>query len=100
MGNKLVTFQYTKFVNMDRDLKEEGSITYGYRMYEGEKCIYDNSAASPRTFFSIIPDDLPSVIEHIKTKHADFWEIIERDGAFMYCNRKVYIEGDRYRYSL
>lgn len=100
MIRNLVTFQYTKFVNMDRDLKEEHSVTYGYRMYKGDKCIYDNSAASPRTFFSAIPDDLPSVIKHIKTIHPDFWEIIQQDGAFMYCNRKVFIEGDKYRYSI
>lgn len=100
MGNRLVTFQYTKFVNMDRDLKDEGSVTYGYRMYKGDKCTYNNLAASPREFFSIIPDILPSVIEHIKTSHPDFWEIIQQDGMFMYCNRKVIIEGDKYRYSM
>lgn len=98
--NKLVTFQYTKFVNMDRDLSDEHTSSYGYRLYKGDKCTYSNIASTPRSFFLNIPDNLTSVVSHIKTSHPDFWSIIKTDGGFMYNNRKVIVEGDKYRYSI
>ena len=97
---KYVTFQYTKFVNMDRDLREGSSTYYGYRMYKGDRCVYNNSAHSPREFFDEIPDELSAVIRHKKILYPDFWEIIQKDGAFMYCNRKVIVKGDKYRYCI
>lgn len=95
-----VTFQYTKFVNMNRELEEGTSVSYGYRIYKGDMCTYNNCAPTPRSFFKQIPDEVSSVIELIKTKHSDFWEIIKEDGAFMYCNRRVLIDGDKYKFCI
>ena len=95
-----VTFQYTKFVNMTRDLDEMRSVTYGYRLYKGDWNVYNNSAPTPRAFCKDMPDDSTAVINFIKENHPDFWEVIVEDGAFMYCNRKVIVEGDKHRYSI
>lgn len=78
-GVALITFQYTKFLNLDCKGREEIE-SYGYRIYSDEKAEYFN-------YFETLSDliltvNINNIRDYIKESHLDFYGVIRIDGKF------------------
>jgi len=83
-----VTFQLTKFVNLDSDLNEQEP-AYGYRVYDDYGSDYNNVYTKeelPRT-----PQDALEILEE---EHNDLYDAAVEKGGFFFNDDYVQIDED------
>ena len=83
MGNR-VSFQLTKFTNIDETLNED-SVSYGYRVYDDYGQTYSN-VMSEEEIESFTPNKALDVICQLE---GDFWISIEGKEGFYYNDQWI-----------
>ena len=88
MSNR-VTFQVTKFVNLNEALKET-STAYGYRLFDDHEQSYDNSIE--KSDLPTTPEEALDIIEEV---NADLYNFICHDkGGFFFNESYVEVDED------
>jgi hypothetical protein len=85
MSNR-VTFQVTKFVNLNNDLSE-GEPAYGYRIYDDYDADYNNCLIKEE-----LPQTAAEALAIIEEGHADFHEAILEKGGFLFNDDYVELD--------
>jgi hypothetical protein len=73
----MVTFQYTKFLNLSIEGNEDIE-SFGYRIYSDEKGEYANYFDKLSDLMMTINKN--NIKEFLREYHSDFFEIINMDG--------------------
>lgn len=85
MSNR-VTFQVTKFVNLNNDLSEQDA-AYGYRIFDDYEADYNNCYAKEE-----LPQTPAEALAIIKEGHGDLYDVIVEKGGFLFNDDYVEID--------